>query len=233
MSSTAELQQKLGLSRSPIAIAFLAAPPADVPAWSGGPVAAGCVFWRAAQEGAVFYTVPADHYNCAVGAYTHKISLPTERAPELEQTIGFMVQNNYIALSEVPGIPTLSTTPAAIAYGPVDQVTFAPDVVLLAVNPAQAMLLYEAAIRAGAGETLLKSLGRPACAVLPLTQATDQAAVSFGCTGNRTYTRLPASEMYISVPGAQWAALADELATVLAANAAIGDYNRQRQTQFA
>jgi len=233
MISSAELQQRLGLSRLPIAIAFLDALPANVPAWSGGQVAAGCVFWKRAQEGEVFYTVPADHYNCAVGAYTHKIPLPAERAPELEQTIGFMVRNNYIALEEVPGIPTLPATPAAIAFGPVDRVPFAPDVVLLAVNPAQAMLLYEAAIKAGAGEALLKSLGRPACAVLPVTQATANAAVSFGCIGNRTYTGLPASEMYVSVPGAKWEALANQLAIVLVANDAIGDFNRQRQAQFA
>ena len=53
--------------------------PAEVPAWSGGPAPSGCTFWQKAQQGQTFYTVPADHYNCAVGAYTHKISLPAER----------------------------------------------------------------------------------------------------------------------------------------------------------
>lgn len=36
------------------------------------------------------------------GSYTHKIALPPERARELEGTIGFMVENNYLAMPEVP-----------------------------------------------------------------------------------------------------------------------------------
>jgi uncharacterized protein (DUF169 family) len=233
MSTPIDLQTELGLPRPPIAIAFLDSPPDGVPAWSGGPVAAGCVFWKEAQEGAVFYTVPADHYNCAIGAYTHRIALPAERVAELEQTLGFMVANRYLGMEEVPGIPVLPTPPAFIAYGPLDRVSFAPDVVLLTVQPAQAMLLYEAALKAGAGEPLLKALGRPACAVLPLARNADDAAISLGCMGNRTYTGLPASEMYLCVPGAKWEAVVAEMATVLAANRAIGNYNRERQTQFA
>jgi uncharacterized protein (DUF169 family) len=233
MRSSAELQERLGLSRPPVAIAFFDVPPAGVAAWSGAPVPAGCVFWKRAQDGEVFYTVPSDHYNCAIGAYTHRIPLPAERAPELEQTVGFMVQNNYIAIEEVADIPTLPTSPSVIAYGPLDRAPFTPDLVLLTANPAQTMLLYEAAIKAGAGEGLLNALGRPACAVLPLTVATGKAAVSFGCMGNRTYTGLPDSEMYLCVPGSKWHALAAQLVTVFAANDAIGGHNRQRQQQFA
>ena len=80
----------------------------------------GCTFWQRAQQGQSFYTVPSDHYNCAVGAYSHKIALPAERDAELGQTIGFMVQNNYLSMSEVPGIPTLKDSPNVIAYGPVE-----------------------------------------------------------------------------------------------------------------
>lgn len=233
MTTTHNLQAMLGLDRPPVAIAFLDAPPAGVPAWNGGAVAAGCVFWKRAQEGTGFYTVPSDHYNCAVGAYTHHIALPVERAAELNQTIGFMVENRYLAMEEVPGIPTLPRMPAVIAFAPLEGSPFTPDVVLLTVNPAQAMLLYEAAIKAGAGEALLQTLGRPACALLPLALQTRHAAISLGCVGNRTYTGLPATEMYVGIPGAQWEAVAEQLAIVLAANAAIGDYNHQRQAQFA
>jgi uncharacterized protein (DUF169 family) len=227
------LQTDLGLERPPVAIAFLDRPPAGVSAWSGGAVAAGCVFWRKAQEGAVFYTVPADHYNCAVGAYTHRIDLPAERATELSQTLNFMIESRYLGMEEVPGIPTLTRTPEVIAYGPLDRVAFVPDVVVLTVNPAQAMLLYEAAIKAGVGGALLNTLGRPACALLPLALHTDSAAVSLGCTGNRAYTGLPATEMYVGIPGDKWQAVAEQLAIVLSANAAIGDHHRQRQAQFA
>ncbi|MBI3941500.1 MAG: DUF169 domain-containing protein, partial [Chloroflexi bacterium] len=120
----------------------------------GGPVPAGCVFWQKAMSGAAFYTVPEDHYNCAVGAYTHKIELPESRAPELMQTVGFMVNCRYLDMSEVAGIPTLAQSPQVVAYAPVDQAAFTPDVILVAAKPAQAMLLYEAALKAGAGSAL-------------------------------------------------------------------------------
>ncbi len=141
----------LGLGKAAIAIGFFESPPPGVPRWEGGPVAAGCVFWEKAMSGQTFYTVASDHYNCAVGSYTHKIPLPAERAHELNDTIVFMAQNNYVATAEVPGIPTLAKSPGAVAYGPMDGAGFKPDVVLIAAKPAQAMLIYEAAIKAGAG----------------------------------------------------------------------------------
>jgi len=144
----------LGLGKAAIAIGFFESPPPGVPRWEGGPVAAGCVFWEKAMSGQTFYTVPSDHYNCAVGSYTHKIPLPAERAHELNDTIVFMAQNNYVATAEVPGIPTLAKSPGAVAYGPMDGAGFKPDVVLIAAKPAQAMLIYEAAIKAGAGSAL-------------------------------------------------------------------------------
>src|SRR5688572_8079303 len=100
MSYAAQVTETLGLRAKPIAIGFLDAPPAGVSAWNGGAVAAGCAFWAKAWAGQSFYTVPSDHYNCAVGSYTHSIPLPAERASELEATIGFMVENKYLAMAE-------------------------------------------------------------------------------------------------------------------------------------
>jgi hypothetical protein len=71
-----------------------------VPSWEGGPVPFGCTFWQKAQQGYIFYTVPSDHYNCPVGAYTHNIALPAERAGELNDTLEFMGANNYVAMKE-------------------------------------------------------------------------------------------------------------------------------------
>lgn len=226
------VQSLLGLSKPPVAIGFLDSLPEGVASWNGGAVPAGCFFWKKAQEGQTFYTTPSDHYNCAVGAYTHKISLPTERAGELEQTVGFMVQSNYIAMEEVPGIPTLPTTPAVIAYGPVDDAPFTPSVVVIAAQPAQAMLLYEAAVRAGASPGLTNTLGRPGCAVLPLALQTGTAAFSFGCKGNRTFTGLPDTEMYLSIPGDKWAAFVEQTAQLDAANQKMANYYQQHKGKF-
>ena len=65
----------------------------------------GCSFWRVAAGGRTFYTVPSDHYNCAVGSHTHDIALPPDRAEELDQTLGFMTGIGYLRMEEVPGHP--------------------------------------------------------------------------------------------------------------------------------
>ncbi len=231
MDST-NVQALLGLENAPIAVGYLDEIPANLPAWDGGAVPAGCTFWRHAQEGRAFYTVASDHYNCAVGAYTHNLELPAERSGELSQTLQFMDVNNYVMMEEVPGIPMLQTAPRYIAFGPVDKVTFEPDVVIVSAKPAQAMLLYEAALKGGASGALMNTLGRPACAILPLALSSGSAALSLGCKGNRTYTGLPDGEMYVSIPGGKWKNVVDQLGVTLAANAAIAAYHSIRKVQF-
>jgi uncharacterized protein (DUF169 family) len=223
--------QLLGLRRPPVAVAFLSSPPPGVEKWGGGEVPAGCAFWKAAQEGRAFYTVPADHYNCAVGAYTHKISLPEGRAGELEQTVGFMAQSGYLRMEEVPGIPTLAATPPVIAYGPVDSAPFAADVVIVRATPAQAMLLYEAAARSGA-HCPMPGLGRPACAALPLAVQNGSAAISLGCKGNRTFTGLPDDEMYLAFTGAQWEGVSTQMASIIASNETMQAHYTGHQERF-
>ncbi len=127
----------LGLRRMPIGIGFLEAPPAPLARWAGGPVAAGCVFWDRAMEGKSFYTLPADHWNCALGTHTHRIKLPAERAAELGATVSFMVETRYLDPSEVARIPALDREPGSIAYAPAGSNAFPADVVLMAVNAAQ------------------------------------------------------------------------------------------------
>lgn len=224
---------RLGLSRPPIAIGFFAAPPEGLSAWTGGPVPAGCVFWDRAMSGEAFYTATSDHHNCAVGSHVLGIALPAERAHELADTLTFMDANNYVSMSEVPDIPTLTTAPQFIAFGPVDSATFAPDVVLLAAQPAQAMLIYEASIRAGASTGLTNALGRPACAVLPLAISTGHTSISLGCRGNRTFTALTDNEMYVSVPGDKWAAVVAALTETESADATMIEHYAGHKATFA
>lgn len=226
---TLDTRQALGLSKSPIAIGFLSAIPAGLSPWKGGAVPAGCAFWTSAMNGEAFYTVASDHYNCAVGSYTHAISIPAERGNVLMDTIGFMVEKSYLQMAEVPGIPVLAETPAYIAYAPVGSASFEPSVVLMAAKPASAMLIYEAALRAGAGDALTHTLGRPGCAVLPLALNSGSSALSFGCKGNRTFTGLPDEELYIAIPGAKWPAVAEALAGIVGANAAMESHYKAHE----
>jgi len=233
VTTVSRLQEALGLSAPPIAIGFSDEPPAGLERWPGGAVPAGCVFWREAMNGRSFFTVPADHYNCAVGAYTHAIRLPAGRGSELEDTVKLMVSNGYLSLEEVPGIPTLEKTPAYISYAPVETASFRHDLILMAAKPAAAMLIYEAALRAGAGNAVANVLGRPACALLPLAQKTGLTSLSLGCMGNRTFTGLPADEMYVCIPSGHWGAVVTRLAEIDKANCEMREFYHERRAQYS
>lgn len=223
----------LGLRAAPVAVAYLDAAPEGVPAWDGGTTPSGCTFWKHAQE-ATFYTLPSAHHECAVGAYTHHIDLPPERADELMQTVSLMVGHQYIHPDEVAGIPRLERSPGVVAYGPADEaLPFPAHAVLVVAQPQQAMLLNEALLRAGAAGAPGNVLGRPACGVLPLSVNTDAAATSYGCTGSRMYAEVGDDEILVSVPGHRWQAVTEALASIVEANRAMGAYYAQHRQDVA
>jgi uncharacterized protein (DUF169 family) len=225
-----ELTENVGLSRRPVAVAFRDAAPAGVTKF-GGTAPSGCTFWRFASEGQTFYTVPSDHYNCAIGSYTHNIPLPAERAKELEDTLGFMTGIGYVRMEEVPGIPRLPQTPGAVIYAPLGDTPVDPDVVIFWGPAAKVMILQEAAIRAGVAATL-NTLGRPTCMALPAALAHGMVA-STGCVGNRVYTGAQEGELYAVVPGRDLARLAEESATIKLANSELLKYHQARRQQLA
>jgi len=224
------LARDLGLERRPVAITSAATTPPGVPRFAGT-VPSGCTFWRLASEGRTFYTVPSDHYNCAVGAYTHNIPLPPDREQELPDTLGFMTGIGYIRMEEVQGIPRLPATPAAVVYGPLGQTDVPPDVVLFAGPAARIMLLQEAAIRAGVAAQV-NMLGRPTCMAVPAAIALGMVA-STGCVGNRVYTDLEAGELYAVVPGRDLERVADEITTIVDANARLQAYHAERRERLS
>src|SRR5215813_13461099 len=142
-----ELERQIGaavkLARRPVAVTFLDSAPANVAKFSGTEPS-GCSFWRLAAEGQSFYTVPENHFNCAVGAYTHNIPLSPTREKETELTLKMMFGLGYVKPEEIPQIPRLPKTPGAVAYAPLGDTSVAPDVVLFACKPAGVMLLNEA-----------------------------------------------------------------------------------------
>jgi uncharacterized protein (DUF169 family) len=218
------LTKTLDLTRRPIAVAFLDQPPAGVPKFSGTQPS-GCSFWKVAADGRVFYTVPSDHYNCPIGSYTHNIPLPPEREQELPQTLSLMSQLGYVSMEEVPGIPRVASTPNVIVYAPLGQTPVDPDAVIVAGTPGGLMLLHEAAARSKVAVNPM--FGRPTCMAIPA--AMNQALTSsYGCIGNRVYTDLSASELYSVIAGANVASIANELETIVSANAALQDYHRGR-----
>jgi uncharacterized protein (DUF169 family) len=183
-----------------------------------------------ASEGRTFFTVPSDHYNCAIGSYTHNIPLPPERAKELEETLGFMGGIGYVRMEEVPGIPVLAETPGAVIYAPLGDTPVDPDVVLFWGPASRFMLLEEAATRAGVASGLT-TLGRPTCMAVPAAMKLGMV-VSTGCVGNRVYTGTEEGELYAAVPGKDLAKVAESAATIQSANATLMEYHQARRTQL-
>ena len=216
--------------RRPVAVTFLDGEPADIEKFEGSEPSS-CSFWRLAAKGRTFYTLPESHFNCALGAYTQNIPLSADREKEAEQTLKMMFELGYVRPEEVQQIPRLAKEPKAIVYGPLGEVAATPDVVLVACKPLGAMLLEEAAERAGVG-TGLRALGRPTCMALPAALE-HGTLTSLGCIGNRVYTGLGEDEMYVVVRGSDLAAVAETLTTIENANAALEEYARGRQQQLS
>jgi uncharacterized protein (DUF169 family) len=221
---------RLTMSRRPVAVTFLDNEPAGIEKFAGTEPA-GCSYWRLAAAGRTFYTVPADHFNCAVGAYTHHIHLPPEREKETETMLGMMFDLNYVRPEEVPGIPRLAEEPAAIVFAPLGETPVAPSVVLFACRSASAMLLNEAAMRAGAASSL-PLLGRPSCMALPAAMM-HGTVTSLACIGNRVYTGLAEGELYVVVPGAKLESVFEALGVISTANTALEEFARGRHVSLS
>jgi len=93
---------------------------------------------------------------------------------------------------------------------------------LFACKPRSAMLLNEAANRAGVASGA-PALGRPTCMALPATLQ-HGAILSLGCIGNRVYTGLGEDQMYFVLRGQDLEAVANALDTVNSANATLNEY---------
>lgn len=220
----------LQLDRRPMAVSYVAEPPAGVPAFEGS-VPSGCSFWRLAASGQTFYTTPKDHYNCPVGSFTHNIDLPAERAGELEQTVGLMVQIGYLKMEELPGIIRLPQTPPAVVYGPLGDAPCDPATVVFIGKPSKLMLLVEAANRAGV-LSKLPLLARPTCMALPASMM-HGVVTSGGCIGNRVYVDVGDDELYAAVPGKDLEKVAAELETIVKAGETLAAYHRERRATLA
>jgi uncharacterized protein (DUF169 family) len=167
-----------------------------------------------------------------VGAFTHGVTLSPAKATELEGLIGTMVQLQYLRSEEVAGIPHRGSPMQIVAYAPLPQAPFDPEVVIFRGNVRQIMLVSEAARAAGIFESAA-AMGRPACAMLPQAAGSQSAVASVGCIGNRVYTELGDDEMYFAVPGTNLPRVLEQLDIMLNANAALESFHRERAASLA
>jgi uncharacterized protein (DUF169 family) len=162
-----------------------------------------------------------------VGAFTHGVALPPAKAQELESLVGTMIQLQYLRSEEVPQIPHRTQPLQVVAYAPLEQAAFAPDVVIFRGNARQIMVLSEAARAAEVFEAGA-AMGRPACAMVPHAIDAGVGMASLGCIGNRVYTGLRDDELYLAVPAQALERVMERLAPTVAANVELEQFHRSR-----
>jgi uncharacterized protein (DUF169 family) len=220
-----KLLSVLQTARRPVAVTYSDTEPSGIPRFAGSQPSS-CSFWRLSAGGRSFYTVPADHFNCPVGSYTHNTLTP-QKMPELEQALGLMAGIGYIRMEEIPGVFQLPATPGFVLYTPLAETPGTPSAVLAAGKPGRLMMLAEAANRAGA-LSQLPMLGRPTCMALPAALQHGMVT-SAGCIGNRVYTEIGDDELYVVLRGSDLEKVAAEVDAILSANQILTEYHRERR----
>jgi uncharacterized protein (DUF169 family) len=228
-----DLRALLGLATPPIAIAFADSIPAGLSRPQGampsptadgrtGAVAAGCVFWNKATEGA-FATVAADHGNCSVGSYTHGFKTLAEAAQGAD--VEALVGAEWVTMAAAAAIPTVMKKPAAVLYGPLAAAAFEPDVVFMRLNGKQLMLVNDAWPE-------LRFEGKPQCHIIPIAQKDGAVAVSSGCMLSRVRTGMSNNDVTCALPAAKLGDLVARLKKAQGADMKVAAYAADDAKRF-
>lgn len=223
--ATADLGQRLVdllvLEHQPIAITFHDSVPAngdffDAPMSDltsdgrSGRVAAPCVFWMHAHQ-RTFHTLPEDHGNCSVGRFTHGLADGADIVDKAD--VGALLEVGWVTMEAFADVAALSWRPAAITYGPLNQTSSTPDLVLLRLNPRQMMEINDA--------VNVEFSGKPQCQILPRAADGQVFAASMGCALSRARTGMGENELTCAFPGSRLRELVRNLERVVAADRAV------------
>jgi len=228
------LANALMLSAPPIAITFSDIPPTGVdpfddpmpeplPDGRTGRVPAGCVFWMKGAE-RTFTTVPEDHGNCSVGSLTHGL-IDLETAAT-RADVGALVEAGWVTPDVFPQIPTMSTKPNFITYGPLAETPVDPDVVFIRVDGKQLMTLSDAMPG-------LRIEGKPQCHIIPIAAEKGEVVASVGCALSRVRTGMKPDEMSCAIPASRLQEVIDRLTQTVAADATVATYAGEDKRRFA
>ena len=225
------LDRHLSLDRPPVALAFVEDRPAGLA--DSGPLApSACTFWRRAET-ELFYADATAHEECPVGMMTMGFEVPAARAAEAEQLVGTMVELGYFNTTELSHLPSVKQPHSEIVYGPLARFPLEPDVVLVQVSPAQAMVLAEASGSAALAEQPgLAAMGRPACAAVARAVEAAATTLSLGCIGARTYVELPDDRALVILPAADLERTAERLPRLDEANWTLAGYHAEKKARF-
>jgi uncharacterized protein (DUF169 family) len=204
-----QLRHLLELENSPVAISFMDTPPPGIRK-NIETVPSGCVFWIKGFKD-TFYTDREDHANCNIGCFTHGFLAPDDLSLEKAPDVKLFQDTGYFPMNEFSKVPRMEKPPNYVAYGPLEETRFEPDVVLIVCTPQQAMLIAEAAKSP-------KLMGAPTCGAIPIAYKEGQVGVSLGCVTNRIRTGLKTSELVVTIPKKELRTFAENLKLRVDAN---------------
>jgi uncharacterized protein (DUF169 family) len=153
---------------------------------------------------------------------------------ELTQVLEKMSECGYIGSRESAQIPVITRQRAGIVYGPLAEFPTAVDLIVMWLSPRQAMLYSEAAGTCRWTESAPTAVfGRPGCASLPLACERSAAALSFGCSGMRTFTEISHDRLLAVVPGTELEQFVARLERSMRSNGEMGAFYAAHKAQFA
>ena len=228
------LTSKLKLQSAPIGITFSMKQPGSVPRFDGpmpdpmpdgrtGAVPAGCVFWMKATD-RTFSTVAEDHGNCSVGSVTHGFKSLEEVSSNSD--VAALLESGWITMDVVPQIPIVKTKYTHVTYGPLEQTTIDPDVVLIRVNATQLMILHDA-------RPELRFEGKPQCHIVAIAKEENHVAASVGCMLSRVRTGMSPSEMTCAIPASKLGDVVEALDATCTADGTVAAYAAEDSRRFA
>ena len=222
-----QLQDSLSLTIPPVAVTFWDSASSDIPAPDAS-VPAGCSFWEVGTHSTVA-TTAEHHRHCSIGIHTHNLTdAPGNQQQELQAALGAMQGLDYVRPGEVEALPVMKTSNVQVVYGPLQEATEQPSVVLLFAHASQGLILSEAVSRVD-GEPPL-ALGRPACALIPQVLNSEHSASSLGCCGARAYLRELGDDIALwGLLGTRLEAYVEEIETLAKANTVLTQFHTLRR----
>ena len=228
-----ELKQLLTLQVNPMGISFSKKRPHEIKFFEGsmpmptedgrtGKVAAGCVFWMHGTE-RTFTTIPEDHANCSVGSLTH--GMKTLEEIQNNSDVTAILDCGWVELEVVPNIPVIKEKPNFVTYGPLNDISYIPDVVFLRVNGKQAMILKDA-------YPDIRLEGKPQCHVVSIAHEQKEIAISVGCMLSRVRTGMSNNEMTVAFPASRLEEIVAQLGNTCDINNTVAKYAAEDSKRF-
>lgn len=224
------LSALLDLDSPPIGLAFVNARPADV-AVAESVVPSSCAFWRQAER-EVFYAPAEGHFNCPVGAMVMGFELPAEVTDKLGGLVKAMGDARYLDPAEAGKIPHMTRRSTGMVYGPYGRLPVEPDLVMMWLEPCQAMIFNEAAGGASRMAEPLGLSGRPGCSAIPLALEGNRPQMSLGCVGMRVFTEISGDRLLGAVPARRLGGFVASLETVTQANAILRSHYEEHKASI-